>query len=337
MSISATQDRLSRQTYPSGTTAFTRAEFLAVQNELGNELDDVADVRAFAKALQAPFGLPGVNAAVNANTIAGKVISSIPVPKGSATSGDLSLASAILYVGSEVPEVGEALGPIASVLDLAAELTADDGEPSPDWDIQTAADQIGGQVNNRLQQITGRIGTFEDILLSDYGKLSTTSARARGDWGVNAAGIQQQASTLQLGIEQWMWTAILPSAYELVEVDNIPPGQPGKAECVYSRAPAMWWPWSKADTRTTFFPLRMWDNGPTSTGMYGMLHDSSGKKGSPAVPGGLADAMFDSPQQGGAGLVAPWLFDRAKWHVEVPKQVVGSTKLTPLACGPGPY
>ncbi|MBN9623844.1 MAG: hypothetical protein J0H06_12975 [Actinobacteria bacterium] len=68
------------------------------------------------------------------------------------------------------------------------------------------------------------MGTIEEILVSDWGKLSTAAADARTRWGINSQLAQQQTSAMELGINQWMWKAILPGAYELVYLSRASPG-----------------------------------------------------------------------------------------------------------------
>lgn len=335
----ATENQLSQLSFPGRSAGFSKAEFRAVRSQLQAELDDLGQVRALFAALQQPFGSPGVDPAVDAQQIAGEVVAAIPPPRQSATSGDLSLAASILYVGAEVPEVGEALGPIAAVLDLASELTQDDGQPSPDWDVQTAADQIGATVRDRLQAMSGSLGRYEDVVVSDWGKLSTAAADALGAWGVSSTGIANEESTLQLGIEQWMWTAIAPAAFDLVAIPGAAQQDTGgNVWCVTSSAPEAWYPWRHADQRSLLFPLGGFSGGAATSGaLFGLLSGSFSNGGSTPVSSTLATAMFAPPGQGGAGLVAPWLLNRADWTMKSPTIAQPTTGLKPGVCGLGKW
>lgn len=335
----ATEDQLSRLSFPGKSAGFSKAEFKAVRGQLETELDDLGQVRALFSALQQPFGAPGVDPAVDAQQIAGEIVAAIPPPRQSATSGDLELASSILYVGAEVPEVGEALGPIAAILDLASELTQDNGQPSPDWGVQTAADQIGATVRDRLQAMSGSLGSTEDVFVSDWGKLSTAAADALGAWGVSSTGIANEESTLQLGIEQWMWTAIAPAAFDLVGIPGAPQQNTGdNIWCVTSSAPEADYPWHGADQRSLLFPLGGFSGGAaTSAAMIGLLSGSYSSRGPTPVSSTLADQMFKAPGQGGAGLLAPWLLNRADWTIETPTIAQPTTSLKPGVCGLGKW
>ncbi|HEX2160806.1 MAG TPA: hypothetical protein VHF88_03200, partial [Thermoleophilaceae bacterium] len=341
--VDALDRQLDRIAYPSGTSDFSKPEFDAVVAQLDTELDYVGDVRALVTSLQKPFGTAEIAPAVDSSEIAGQLVAALPPKPGSALSGDLELASSILYVGAEVPVVGEALGPIASVLDLASVLTEQDAQLSPDWDIQTTADKMGGEIEGRLQAMSGALGLFQDVLVSDYGKLSTAATDAESAWGVNGAGIDEQISTLELGVKQWLWTAILPSAFDLIKVPGVPLDQPGQAWCVYSRAPAEWRPWQKAPPASVFFPFDgMNGTQQTASAMFGMLSGKFSDRSSETVTPGLARLLFASPdtsvgpgQPTPAGLVRPWLFERARWTVRQPKMVQPDSGLVPGYCGVG--
>ncbi len=305
-----------------------------MQSQLGTELDDVADVREMVSALQAPLG--GQSPAVDSQTIAGEVLNALPQGSGNgnATAANLSLAAAILYAGEYIPEVGEVLGPIAAVLGLAGELAQENGEYSPDWRIQASADEIGGKVKNRLAAMSAGLGTVEEILVSDWGKLSTAAADSAGAWGITARGIQRQTSTIELGINQWMWRAILPAAFDLVSFPGAPQGSQNQLYCITSIAPTEWEPWRHAPSSSVFYPLDGFEGGhPTTIGAFGMLDGSYSKKSATRVSPSLAEKIFGSPEQGGAGLTAPALFEDAHWTIASPHMIEEESPLKPGYCG----
>lgn len=335
LNLAATENKLERQKYPADEEVpFTRAEFEAVQNQLGIELDDVADVREMIGALQAPLG--SQTPAVNSQQIAGEVLNALPqdTGDGNATAANLGLASAVLYAGEYVPEVGEVLGPIAAVLGLAGELAQENGEYSPDWHIQAAADEIGGKVKSRLAAMSAGLGTIEEILVTDWGKLSTSAANAAGTWGITARGIQSQTSTIELGINQWMWRTILPAAFELVFFPGAPAGSQNQLYCITSIAPTEWQPWKNVPSESVFFPLVGFAGGqPVTGGAFGMLDGSFSNKSSTRVSPGLAEKIFGSPNRGGAALTQPELFEDAHWTTAHPHMIEEESPLKPGYCG----
>jgi hypothetical protein len=337
----ALQRELEKISYPAAKVAeFSDAEFEEVRTQLGRELGYVANVRALTAALKEPLGEQ--NPAVEANKVASEIIDAIPAPRASATSGDLGLASSILYAASDVPEVGEALGPIAAILDIASQLTQENGQPSPDWTVETSAGEIGGKVQQRLRLMTGSLEATEDILVSDWGKLSTAATAAKSKWGISSAGIAEEASTIELGISQWMWTALAPAAFELVRFDledfeRVGQEPTSELYCVYSRAPEEWYPWRNAAPQSVFYPLAGWGGGrPVDFVGFGMLSGSYSNKHSTVVSNGLGTKIFGRPSEGGAALIAPWLLERAHWNIAEPQMIdEGESPLVPGWCGIG--
>lgn len=320
------------------TSAFSEADFRTVQQRLLDEIGQVTAVWSAIAEMQTPFALTDGSTAIAADDVAAEVMDSVRPPQQSAVSADLGLTSAILYVVSDIPEVGEAFGPIASVLDLASLLTEEDDEPSPDHDILVAAGRAGAAVDGRLFGAYQALGSYGAILVSDPGKLAAAYRAVLGPWGQSDPQQRQQMAALRLGVRQWLYTAITPAAYSLVRVPGADPATARRqVECVYSIAPASWHPFGKADDRSLFFPLNDWGgSAPKADQLMGMLHGSFSNRHSQAVGSELADALFDDPSQGGAGLVAPWFADRGRWSVQRPKMIQPSSPLKPGWCQAGP-
>jgi hypothetical protein len=317
----ATEIELGQLEYPTGESEpFTKGEFEEVRTQLEKELLDVSHVRELIKALQEPIQLQGP--AVNAQAIAGEILEALPPGSSSnATAAKLSLANSILHAGSNIPEVGEALGAVAAVLGLAGELAQENGEFAPDWKIQTDADEIGAKVKTRLAEMSAGMGTIEEILVTDWGKLSTAAADARTRWGITNRLAQLQTSTMELGINQWMWKAILPGAFELVSLPGLPPGDLG-VYCMYDKHyPKQWYPWRGAASSSMFFPLSAHIGGNfVSPGGFGMLAGSYTDPSSKQVSAGLAEKIY-GPAGRGAALTEPELFEEAHWTVSHPEMI----------------
>ena len=339
VSTSDLRDQVRALQYPEGQDGFAQDDFTAVQNQLVTELGMVSTVRRVIGAMQVPFALSGSTTEVDADQVAANLIDSIPAPADSPVSADLGLSSAVLYAAAEVPVVGEAFGPIAAGLDIASDLTEQSGVPSPDSDIETTKAAAGSAVDARLQATYGALGAYGEILVDDFGKLSAADEAAKNRWGQTASVISGRMSLLRLGVKQWLYTAITPAAYDLVEIPGADPATASKqVHCVYSSAPFSWRPWLKADPTTMFFPLNDWANGaPVPGQMMAMLHGPAGDKRSNAVSAGspLADDLFGDANDGDASLVPPWFYDRADWTVKRPKMVQPSTALKPGVCKVG--
>jgi hypothetical protein len=319
-------DRVAGVDYPSSGATFTRTELHQVKTELESELGMVGEVQTVMTNLSNP--LSDARAGDLAQSIAGDVMRSLDVKSESslspAVSGDLSVAAGVLYLASDFAGEEAGLGPIASALDLVSEVTTDEGEQEPYWEgLQEAADEMGKQMDDRLQNVIGQLSVYQDILVSDYGKLKAVADKATSTWSWSKTQQTAMADQLNQGIARWLWTAILPAGYDLVSVQGVPAGEAGKVACIFSGDGLnfnFWNPWEHADGRTTFFPLGYWTVRPAAAVMYALLHGSTGSTNSKAVRAGspLVSAMFGS---NGAGLVAPWLLDRAAWTYQSPHMI----------------
>lgn len=315
----ATAIELGQLQYPAGESEpFSEEQFKEVQAQLKKELIDVSHVRELIRALQEP--IQAQSPAVDAQGIAGQILQALPPRQvGNATAGKLSLANSILHAGSNLPAVGEALGAIAAVLGVAGEIAQENGEFAPDWQIQTDADEVGEKVKKRLAEMSAGMGTIEEVLVSDWGKLSTAAADARTSWGINSQLAQLQTSTMELGINQWMWKAILPGAFELVALPGEPPEGTEGVYCMYDpHYLKRWYPWRGAPASSVFFPLDGHEPGSFNTpGAFAMLAGRYTNPASEHVSPGLAEKIY-GPAGKGAALTQPELYEEAHWTVTHP-------------------
>ena len=324
-----------RSTRPMKTSPSPRRSSKPCRTSSGPSSTYVADVREMVSALQVPLG--GQSPAVDSQAIAGEVLDALPQGSGSgnATAANLSLASAVLYAGEYIPEVGEVLGPIAAVLGLAGELAQENGEYSPDWRIQASADEIGGKVKNRLAAMSAGLGTIEEILVTDWGKLSTAAAAAAGTWGITARGIQRQTSTIELGINQWMWRAILPAAFELVSFPGAPLGSQNQLDLHHQHRADRMAPLGKnVPSESVFFPLVGFESGqPVTSGAFGMLDGEVLEE--VRDPGQLEPGREDLrlPRTGRRGLTQPKLFEDSNWTIAQPHMIEEESPRKPGYCG----
>jgi hypothetical protein len=219
-------------------------------------------VRGLFKELREPLGAqdPVVESTKIAGKIAGKSIEAIPTPKKSAVAGNLGLAGSIFDAAGYVPAVGQVS---ARRLDPRHRLAADPGRRPglADWKVQTSADAIGSVVEERLRKMTGDLGETEEIIDSDWGKLSATAEDAGSRWGVDQRELAAATSTVELGISQWMWAAIAPAAFQMVGVRRMAENSGPQIFCSSFYGPGWWYPWRKAASESVFYPLSSFEGG----------------------------------------------------------------------------
>ena len=319
------QTELGKLDYPaSSDPPFTQTDFVDVQNQLSTETGYVASVATMIATLQLPFTSSSSDVAVDAQSIAGDVISAIPPPSESETSANLAIAGSIFDAAALVPEAGDVLGAVGAALDIASALTQSDGATVPYWQVQTAADQMGKQMSTTLATMAGSLGALEEVLVSDWGRMSAAVTGAQGPWGISEEGIEQQQSVMELGVEQAMWNGILPSAFSLDSFPGV--GDASLVECDTSYVGHLWFPWGKASSLGSFLPLNTWSQSlssgaPASSGVLAMLAGGVGSRSSVSVSPTLAQQMFGAPSQQGAGLIHPWLLSHANWSVRTPPSI----------------
>jgi hypothetical protein len=72
---------------------------------------------------------------------------------------------------------------LASVIGLASDtLTGEDGEKQTEASVTTTADQLGNEMQTQLAAEAQSLGTIEDIILEDWGKLDAAAGHAQLDW-----------------------------------------------------------------------------------------------------------------------------------------------------------
>jgi hypothetical protein len=92
------------------------------------------------------------------------------------------IAIDVLWIASYIPAVGDAAGLLAGGMQLALDISNnDDGSPIV-TDFQTAVRSLADDVVNDYQAVYDQLGAIGDVLVSDWGRLSTAARNADGDW-----------------------------------------------------------------------------------------------------------------------------------------------------------
>jgi hypothetical protein len=322
LSMVATAGKVKEAEYPAGKSpSFSETEFAEVKRELISELNDVEDVRGMFKTLKEPFA--GAHPEIGAQAVAGDIIGAMPQGtnnKGADASAATFLGS-ILDASSILPG-GEVLGVISAALFISDEFSEEEGEPSPPvWKFQVKADEVGERVEQNLQMTVGHLGALEDILVSDWGKLSKSATEAGGGWAVSNEGLLRQRETIELGLKRYMWESILPAGFELFYFNGVAPGEQKNIYCLTKRN-SVWAPFEKAAPASVLFPTDRFENGYVSSqGAYGMLAGPVSAASSVPVSTGLAEKIFGPPSAKGAGFSEAELFANVHWTINEPRLV----------------
>jgi hypothetical protein len=83
--------------------------------------------------------------------------------------------------------------------------------------LSAAATDYARQLQNRFQAVVSNLDSIEDVIATDYGKLSMMAANAGGDWAIVTPQAQRMNGQLKAGATQQLWTKLLPTAYKLYQ------------------------------------------------------------------------------------------------------------------------
>ena len=225
-------DLLALQPPPNPSSlGFTNEEFTAVKEELLKEFEWVSDVRNLIGELQKPFGTEAAGATVDFVSISHAIEQSLTMDgrtsEVNAGSVGLVVLDVVSVVFAEFPpaEIGFKL--LTSGLEIAAEVSEQpDGTPTL-GDFPARADQLGSELHDRFKQASETLDFVGELLVTDYTKLQTAARAAEGrdpirnwqicdrqDCGISGKDMNRG---LTIGARQWLWTHMLPAAYDIFE------------------------------------------------------------------------------------------------------------------------
>jgi hypothetical protein len=126
-------------------------------------------------------------------------------------------AEVVPGVGSEIEEAeyyGRMAGVVGSTLGLAGDL-AGGGDASSDgaYDFQFAAHELGTEMASAFNANEAQRGHIQNLIVSDWRKLSTVGPLVAGEWGDNPAYSPRLYNILRLGQARWAWQRLLGGGY----------------------------------------------------------------------------------------------------------------------------
>jgi hypothetical protein len=194
-------------------------------------------------------------------------------------------------------------------------VTDNSGNPALDT-FDSKKGQIGDDAVTRLQKAAGQISLMEQLVLTDWTKLSTAAHNATTIWSLNDWTTAQQTAMVTASTKQWLYTTMVPQAYTQMQVT--PSAADGGLtidgintfSCTYSLAGFEQWanPFvssggTKLPASAAFTPIvgTNADGTPVSSYMYG-LGNATGHQNLQTPSASLTDPLFQSVDNGGVGL-----------------------------------
>jgi hypothetical protein len=321
--------QLNALTCPTTNTAFTAAQCGAVKAQLAQEFPDIGPAIAMFANLQVPFTNAQATTAIDFTNAASDVDSSLSVTPPSPTYGlqsflgDFTGPLQDLSEPEDATGVTFAVGLFASALDMAlASVTDDDGNPALDA-FDSSKDQIGSDAAQRLEKGSQQMSLIEQMVLTDWTKLSTVAYNAKGIWSLNGWTGASQTTVVKAATKAWLFQTMIPLAYSQIQVS--PKAGNTIAElnsysCLYGGYPAEYarWPFQPGATPSfsggptggralpasaAFAPATGTNaDGSIQTSYIWGLGNAVGSESLQTPTSSLTDQLFTSVAAGGVGL-----------------------------------
>jgi hypothetical protein len=90
--------------------------------------------------------------------------------------------------------------------------------------VSAAATDYASQLQKRFGAVVSNLDSIEDVIATDYGKLSVMAANATGNWLGGTQNSKRMNGQLKAGATQELWTKLLPTAYKLFQYPPPPAG-----------------------------------------------------------------------------------------------------------------
>ena len=163
--------------------SFSADDLSDVESQLTSEWAYMPTVEKLVQNLQMPLlgGLSTFQAHVA--DVFHDIERSVTPPSDSTTAASAAQITVdVLWIASYIPEVGDAFGLLAGFGQLALD-TSNDSNGTPEGDsFDASPTELPDELADRLQTLYTEMDSVEDILVSDWGKLSTAAQKAVTDW-----------------------------------------------------------------------------------------------------------------------------------------------------------
>jgi hypothetical protein len=311
---------------------FTNAEFQAVKAQLLTEFPMVGNVRALMTVYQTDIFATAQQAnLVNLQAIAEQVEQDVdPPPKATTTVNWWAITEDILRIGGAflgpIPGVGFAAAPFnaaAAGMNIASAITFTTGGSTIRQAITATADQLAEDVEQKYQATIGNVDHVGDLLVSDYGKLTTASAASLSQWALSTQGDNTTTAAFERSATQLFYARIMGMVYNHYSLGLQPPK-------VKSGVTANWWAYCRLLPPFPFGAVASQQDYGQYQALYGF--DSTGQPQYnpqvlasqtltskilnpvyPQPPASLTRELFDTKEQGGQiGLYQPWFYAQFK-------------------------
>jgi hypothetical protein len=309
---------------PPGDAGFTIADYEAVRSELNLEFEWVSQVRNLIDNLQKVFVNSEVAGGFDVSKISSDVLNAAGGNGDATVDVDgLDLTARLIDAASSfAPEPLErVMGLVASGMSIASLVSEQPNGSQTLGKISTKAAELGTQLRDRYASAQDKLGFVFNLLVTDYAKLLTSNLQVEGGaWQMGYPLSSDMVNALSLGSRQWLWTELLPTAYDQYRFSPPPGNGLTNVGCIESVNGQVdyYYPFYDEPENAQFKPITGFDSsGQAQTSQVWALG-----KGDPwndlthfkVPPSSLGDYLFARPPRG-AGLSPTVFFTSAPFTV----------------------
>jgi Ricin-type beta-trefoil lectin domain-like len=193
--------------------------FNAVKAQLEAEMGWLDLSHGLISEIRNVFNGTGTFTQFKAEDIAGAIQKDMarPIHDRDAQGQGLEVIWALVELGAELAELSSPfLGFGATIIGLAG-ANDDDSNGAALGALSAKATDYARQLQNRFEAVVKNLDSIEDVIATDYGKLSMMAANAGEDWAMDTPMAGRMNGQLKAGATQSLWTKLLPTAYKLYQ------------------------------------------------------------------------------------------------------------------------
>jgi hypothetical protein len=293
---------------------FGAQEFTEVVKQLKLEFADIPDVIKLFETLREPFHGTSGGLAAAFKRGADKVNSDVLKPEEQelAEKEMVEIFDAMLTPAQDAAGGGLSVffGAVESGLNLGLDYAeSKDGMPAAGPLGAETGEGVTAEAEARIKDAVAAISTLEEIVLTDWGKLSATHARAsRAAWSTKPRAVEGIEADLETGAQAWFYETLMSASYGQIQVAPETPDFEGVKwmECGwYIGRGITSHPFEEAAESDVFHPLV----GVSATGepvpapyLWLIADTPSNSKDAEMPSGSLTESLFKPVGNGGIGL-----------------------------------
>jgi hypothetical protein len=288
---------------------YTRQQFCALSQELQTEFDWINAVKTLFSNYEEVFNRSGGAQWGDLQTIGTDILDKLPGQDPS-TAVAWEVGGAVAALGS----AGLVLGPspplvaweaFVAVYELIEQLTTGGGAPVG-GEIEKKINQLAAGVETRMFDAANALDRLRDVIVSDYGRLSTLGPVADGpNWAVDSG---KMANNLRGGASAGFSSALVPIAYGVYYLYPSSFNEQPTTDNCFIAAHGFNFRGAPASTQMQWaapYPQQSPEEADPNRWVLG-LHSLPSDLNVPAFPDPtLTNAMFSSPNQSGYGMQLP--------------------------------